>query len=331
MRSTGLAVTAAVLAGGLAGYWLRGTSSPPEDPAAHFEVRSQAPGRLTNPLLECETTGAAVENKALQSFRKSVERQIAASVAAGEAEHASVYFRELNNGAWFSVNAKDFYVPGSLLKVPLMFALLHRAEDTPDLLTRKIAFTSADDWNRWELIKPSDPIQRGKKYSVEELVRRMIVHSDNNATALLAELLRPGEVDEVFRELGVGFHRSSDDDDLITVEEYASFFRILYNASFLNRSMSEKALRMLSEVEYSRGLRTGVPPQVPIAHKFGERIVGQDVPPQRQLHDCGIVYHPVRPYLVCIMTRGREFDGLHGVIADLSRVVYLEVDRQSPR
>jgi hypothetical protein len=76
---------------------------------------------------------------------------------------------------------------------------------------------------------------------------------------------------------------------------------------------------------YPGGLRAGVPPAVAVAHKFGEWQLEEDVPAREQLHDCGIVYEPHRPYLLCIMTRGREFATLPGVIAELSRATYEEV------
>jgi hypothetical protein len=43
---------------------------------------------------------------------------------------------------------------------------------------------------------------------------------------------------------------------------------------------------------------------------------------ERQLHDCGIVYAPGKPYLICIMTRGSDFKRLSPVIAQISKQVY---------
>ncbi|PIU19313.1 MAG: hypothetical protein COT18_08150 [Elusimicrobia bacterium CG08_land_8_20_14_0_20_59_10] len=48
-----------------------------------------------------------------------------------------------------------------------------------------------------------------------------------------------------------------------------------------------------------------------------------------QLHDCGIIYHPRFPYMLGVMTRGLDLEKQQKVIADISRLVYREVDYAS--
>jgi hypothetical protein len=110
----------------------------------------------------------------------------------------------------------------------------------------------------------------------------------------------------------------------MSVKDYASFFRILYNASYLSKDSSQKALSLLSEVDFTDGLRGGVPKDVPVANKFGERQVGTT----QQLHDCGIVYLTDHPYLLCIMSRGSDFDELASSIKTVSHLVYIEMSKQ---
>jgi hypothetical protein len=105
------------------------------------------------------------------------------------------------------------------------------------------------------------------------------------------------------------------------VKDYGMFFRVLFNASYLSKDSSEKALKLLSESTFTKGLVAGIPSGVSISHKFGERVMGDT----RQLHDCGIVYLPKQPYLLCIMTRGKDFDQLAGVISEISKKVYDDV------
>jgi len=113
----------------------------------------------------------------------------------------------------------------------------------------------------------------------------------------------------------------------MSVKEYASFFRILFNASYLNRDMSTKALRILSAVDYKNGIVAGVPSSVRVVHKFGERTLGPKLE-TKQLHDCGIVYYPNHPYLLCVMTRGSSFESLNEIVTDVSRLIYRELDSQ---
>jgi hypothetical protein len=44
-------------------------------------------------------------------------------------------------------------------------------------------------------------------------------------------------------------------EDFLSVKDMATFFRILYNASYLGRENSEYALKLLSQVDFNNGLR----------------------------------------------------------------------------
>jgi hypothetical protein len=111
------------------------------------------------------------------------------------------------------------------------------------------------------------------------------------------------------------------------VYTYASFFRVLYNASYLGKQLSEWALATLAQSEFREGIVAGVPPAVPVAHKFGEH---KDVATgEVQLHDCGIVYVPEHPYLLCVMTRGASFEHLDDAIASTSRLIFAQVAGQA--
>jgi beta-lactamase class A len=157
-------------------------------------------------------------------------------------------------------------------------------------------------------------------------MERMIIYSDNEAVDLLFATLGATAPDSVFRDLQVVSSKDNLNDNVISVKDYSSFFRILYNASYLNKQYSEKALHLLSKVTYKDGLVAGVPNGITVSHKFGER-------PGRgqfafQLHDCGIVYYPNAPYLLCVMTRGNDNKILSSIIAEISTMVYQNTSSQ---
>lgn len=149
----------------------------------------------------------------------------------------------------------------------------------------------------------------------------MIVHSDNNAMQLLWQDLDQNILSEIFTDLGLGAPVQNATASTMSVKTYSYFFRLLYNASYLNREMSEKALTLLSQTTFREGIAGGVSQDIPMAHKFGERTVvaPNNGPVQyRELHDCGIVYHPDHPYLLCIMTKGLSFSKLSQIMRDIS-------------
>ncbi len=109
------------------------------------------------------------------------------------------------------------------------------------------------------------------------------------------------------------------------MKEYSSLFRILYNRQFLTPEYSQMALSLLSSSSYSAGLAALLPPETKVAHKFGYYEGNKAQKELLQLHDCGIVYHPVSPYTLCVMTRGKDLSVMTSVIAELSKAVYDEV------
>jgi len=282
-----------------------------------FSSRRTGARGLLNPLLEIEPD---LEYTELRPFRHKIEQLIALHKSTEDIVVASVYFRDLNNGAVIGVDSDEKFVPASLLKVPIMLAVFHKAEDNPDFLNMQVRYDARADAVP---MLSTRTLEAGQYYTVERLTRAMLAESDNNAAFLLKALVGPKAVEDVYVDLGLSIPGVRDPDDEIRVKEYGTFFRMLYNASYLSRANSQKALEMLAGSTFADGLRAGVPADVVVAHKYGERY-RQDAK-VRQLHDCGIVYYPPRPYLLCIMTRGEDFNDLKATIKDLSRLVYEEV------
>lgn len=62
-----------------------------------------------------------------------------------------------------------------------------------------------------------------------------------------------------------------------------------------------------------------MPPSSAVAHKTGDWRYGD------YHHDCGIVYLPGRPYLICMMTGGLDRDSANRLISSVNRDVYAYV------
>lgn len=278
--------------------------------------------QFINPLLECGEL-ETLDNAEIIALKKQIVALTDTYRAKGVIKDISVYFRDLNNGPWFGIDEKEVFMPGSLLKVPLMMAVLRRSEREPNFLAAKIMYASGDVAVP-QFFTPSRKIEIGKIYTVRELVESMITYSDNNAALLLTQIMTPDELSDVYKTLGIDFS-AEEGIYQMPVKTYASFFRILYNSSFLSYENSEYALKLLDQVEFAKGLRAGIPASMPFAHKFGERIIDGEKD-TAQLHDCGIVYYPGRPYVACVMTRGDDFDQLKSVIQEISNTIYTKID-----
>lgn len=239
----------------------------------------------------------------------------------------SVFFLNLSNSGWFSVNGTDTFIPASLLKLPMLMSYYKLHENEKDLFDQQI-FYKGENFNTYKNIG-NGTITPGNTYTVKELMREMIIHSDNNALQLLYKY-REGSLKSIFADMKISLPSSDDEistEDFLTTRDVARFLLVLYNSSYLTPENSEEALKILSESVFKDGIVAGVPDDIVVSHKFGERTLiekGRNL--QTELHDCGIVYHPRVPYIVCIMTKGGDFNSEKLQIQKISKIIYNGVD-----
>jgi beta-lactamase class A len=295
----------------------------PQRPFPITEIRSPGNYKFINPLIECELTNFS-EDKSLDNLKNKLKNIIDQKINNQEISFASVYYRNLNNGPWLGINEDELFSPSSLIKVPLMIAYFELTETYPNLLQQEL--TNTKTYNPAEQnIAPEISLAPNHKYTIGELINRMIIYSDNLAYDLLNQNIDQKLLINTYNNLGVDITKAYDNPtgNILSVKAYASFFRILYNSSYLDKNLSEKALKLLSQSKFKDGIVSGVPPDITVAHKFGERQYLDTH--ERQLHDCGIVYLPQKPYLICIMTRGQNITQLETTIKNISSTVYQEI------
>lgn len=308
----------------------KNNNSPRNNPELRGKLVRAGNYAFINPLLECEIVGEDEGIGEFKQIKDAIENAVKTEKSEGKASSIAVYLRTLNSGRWIGVNEEEKFSPASLLKVATMVAYLKIAESDPAILQQKITYNGEFDYNSLVDVKPAAPLEKGHTYTVSELIRRMIVYSGNNARALLIIYLRdhhPLALKEVYDDLNLALPET-DADDFMSAKDYSSLFRVLYNSTYLNKQMSELALKILSDVDFKDGIVSGVPEDLTVAHKFGERSITTPagIVERREFHDCGIVYYPKHPYFLCVMTKGSDFADLESAIADVSRVAYTEVD-----
>lgn len=281
-----------------------------------------------HPLLAYKTPEATASGDYI-SLKNSFQATINAATRSGRAMRVGVYFRDLDTGKWVGINQDDAYHPASLLKVPVMIAYEKEKEENPSLFADYITYDPS--------VIPNIPFEATstlvaqRSYAVEKLIETMIVDSDNGATFALLNRINPEFLKVVYAELGIQDPGDDSANYKISARSYGLFFRILYNATYLSHASSEQALDLLSKATYANGLVAGVPNGTPVAHKYGEYILSQGaVATGVELSDCGIVYYPKHPYLLCVMASAVDVPSAEKIIADLSRASYTAVAERYP-
>lgn len=297
--------------------------------AARFSAQVARTGceaefRYLNGRVLCGDTDV-IRKTSYAATKRDIENLIAAAKGDGVTS-AAVYFRDLVHGPVFGINELTAFAPASLLKLPTAMVFMNAAEQQEGVLGAQVRYEGEAAVGE-QRIPPRESAKEGETYAISDLLHMMLSFSDNASYQALDGFLRQEPQrqalrKETFQELGL-LDPESRTETTLSVRGYASLYTLLFNASYLNPADSEQVLSWLSESGYREGLVAGVPASVTVAHKFGERIRDDDT---KELHDCGIVYFPGNPYLLCVMTRGSDWDALTRLIADISKTVYTEVD-----
>jgi beta-lactamase class A len=300
-------------------YYGRLSVKLPAMPKEKAEAELRLAGyKFVNPLLECEIFDATPANSALL---EKMKQEIRSRLALSSQASSSIYFRDLNNGPWIGINERDKFTPASLMKVPLLMAGFKSREKDRAFFDKKVLYVKQQEPFEANIKSPI-ALKNGLQYDLWRIVESMIINSDNDAASLLLEKLDRQSLKSVFHDLKVPDPEGGPTEDYMSVKDYASFFRILYNASYLSNEDSEQALKLLSQSVFDQGLVAGLPKDIIVAHKFGERKYEKQGQEIKQLHDCGIIYADKKNYILCVMSRGDDFVELEKIIADISRIVY---------
>ena len=274
---------------------------------------------LINPLLDCYEFGHSTLG-AFIDLEKKIQDEIHRLKVEKKVEGISVYYRELDNGGWIGINEEERYSPASLLKLPILIAALKQSESQPDFLSQKLVGVASNENYTQSLGTNGFRLEYGKEYTIEELLSIMIIFSNNDAKEMVLNAMDKNFINNVFYDLGIDIFSYRNFEYCLSVKQYASYYRILYNSTYLNKEHSNLALQILSRIRFKLGLNAGVPENIMVAHKFGERDADQNQ--LKQLHDCGIVYREDRPYLICVMAKGKDFEVMEEAIASISRLTY---------
>ena len=232
------------------------------------------------------------------------------------------YFEYLPSGVSIGINEKENFVLASLLKVPLVMAV-YKAIDDGTLHHDQILTIRKEDINTGF----GDLWKRGvgAQITVDEAIGLTLTKSDNTANALLYYAVQAGSLEEIFDQLDIPKDVQSDEQALVTPKNYSSILRSLYLSSILQTKDSNAILDLLTQSTFNDKIKAGIPKHVAVAHKIGTYEYGTGKVPTYT--DCGIVYVPKRPYILCIMTKTTE-EKARIYMRTISRIVYDYVSKQ---
>jgi len=285
----------------------------PSDGSCNYNIMRLNGYKYIHPFLHAEPE---CESKKYQDLKNTLTDFLAHAKADGSLLSASVYLSDLSREEWMGINAEDRYHPGSLLKVATLLTYLRMAETRPEILDLKFHFDPKTKVK--DQFYQSQSITPGKEYTVRELLRYMIAYSDNRAAHLLHDYIDGKMFQKTFADMGFAVPENGSKEYFISAREYSEFLKVLYDGSYLTIRASEYATSLLSECDFREGVVKGLPSTVRIAHKFGESGDNNI----HELHESAIVYLDNNPYLITVMTRGRDLTKMARSISYISKLTY---------
>lgn len=279
-----------------------------------FSERRLGGFNYIRPLMFVET-GAKAER--YSTLLQQVSDYINRKKANSEIDEASFYFQDVERAQWTGFNETIQYNPGSLMKVPELISVLRLEEEKPGTLNKQLYYAAPYvTQKRTRFV--SEDMPPGKNYTVKELLRRMISYSDNNATVLLDANLDQRIFNETLTDLGLPLPAKDAVNYPVNAKDYSLFMRAIVNAAYLTIPHSEYAAELLSTSHFKEGFVRGFPEGTKIIHKFGEAGTMENP----ELHESCIVYVNNKPYVLTVMTRGKNMTALSQVLSDVAGMVY---------
>lgn len=235
-----------------------------------------------------------------------------------------VYFEYLPTGTSIGVNEKEVFFTASLIKLPVVMRTYYlvnegkiNADQTVTLEETEIDKGFGDLWKRGA----------GTKIAVKDLLKAVLHSSDNTAYRALSDLIDnfnsqtndKRSLLDVYNYLDIANDETGGNAG-ITPKNFSSILRSLYLSAYLPYHYSNEILENMTQSNFNHWLSEPIPDEIKIAHKFG---LYSAEPHEYAVHsDCGIVYHPKRPYMLCVMVNTFDETTAQKIIREISGMTY---------
>ena len=313
-------VILACLLTGIFTYAISSQIKKPETPvppkiaeSAPFKQNRLKDYKFVQPIIFSETPSSPEK---FSSLLNNIKEIISKHKAIDQPSVTSVYIRDLNTATWCSLNEQERFDAGSIFKLPILIALLKKAEKDPQFLNRTATFNKPTQKDYYQTITSAN-LKKGESYSVKELIKYMIVDSDNEANLLLYNFLDQETILKVFADLEMIAPDPHQKTATMNCSEVSKFLRVLYNSGYTNPVLSEFSMQLLSESTFTEGMKKGVPENALLVHKFGER--GYPNSTFQELSETGIIYINNERVLLTVMTKGNNQQQQAQLIADITK------------
>lgn len=233
-------------------------------------------------------------------------------------------FFDLKSGCQLSQNGSQEFPAASVAKVPVMAAAYYLADLGKLNLDKKIKFHESDKLGGSGILQW---IKGGKIYTLRNLIRLMIVLSDNTATKLVVDAIGTPEINSYLHSIGLYntiiadpsmlVEPPANNNNLTSPHDMNTLIAKIYFSDGFSAAARQEMLGYMANQRYRWGIWRGVAPGTIVADKTGN-LAGI-------LNDIGIVFTKKGDYLLSVFTRDftRQREA-RIIINEISRLIFEE-------
>jgi poly-gamma-glutamate capsule biosynthesis protein CapA/YwtB (metallophosphatase superfamily) len=220
----------------------------------------------------------------------------------------TVHYQNLMNDVSYALHSKKKVQAASTIKLPLALYVMKLADQGEIDITEKLTYKSHHYYEGSGIIQ-NDKI--GTSYTIEDLVEKAMVYSDNIAFIMLKERVGQNNFIEFMKSLGAqytypgGQNVTSAGDLILYAKEAYRFAR--------ESEYGAKLVKYLENTIYNTTIPQGIP-QKNIAHKVGM------IPKDLIYNDVAIVFD-TNPYALAVTTMDIGYEKSQEVIAGIAAIV----------
>jgi hypothetical protein len=244
---------------------------------------------LTKPLLLSDVG----ESSLLDPMRVSVDSLLTDLKAKGMFTEASVYFRRMDDGIWFSLNPNAVFDQELFSDISVLIAYYKTADLHPGFLDQSVSVSGKS---------------LNGTFTIADLMVKLFKDDSEDARKALTDRVDKKILDGLFNDL----HMKP---SALSIVDLAKFLRLVYNSTYVNdNDLSERLIKLMAENNHTEAIHAAFDP--------GTKIAGLDKDVRKngvsEMQEMAIVYVNDNPYLIGVFCKGKESDKLHEVITQVT-------------
>jgi poly-gamma-glutamate capsule biosynthesis protein CapA/YwtB (metallophosphatase superfamily)/beta-lactamase class A len=220
----------------------------------------------------------------------------------------TLHYLNLESEISFNISSGKKVPAASTIKLPLAIYVMTLVDKGEMDLTEKLSYKSHHYYGGSGVIQ-NDKI--GSSYSIEDLVEKALVYSDNIAFIMLKERVGQKQFIQFMKRLGAAV-TYPDGQNLTSASDLILYAKELYRLAKVSEN-GAKLINYLENTIYNTTIPHGITGKN-IAHKVGM------IPKDLIYNDVALVYDK-QPFALAVTTEGIGYEKSQQVIADIANIV----------